>query len=162
MRMKLIGSRMKKILFVLICICGLLVSCQDDNVIASRVPNPNKGLFSVVGGKDTIRMTDGSDFSIQAITFFDRTSSEKLGNIFKLGTEDAILVNKKEVVTVKRTNGVIDAIDVPGFCMISKIESFGKIKNAYEIKPYSDASLSPYYLSISVIQDELGAAVVVR
>ena len=162
MTIKLIKSRMKKLLFALICICGLLASCQDDNVIASRVPNPNKELFSVAGGKDTIRMRDGSDFSIQAITLFDKTSSEKLGDIFKLGTEDAILVNKKEVVTVKRTNGAIDTIDIPGFCTISKIESSDKIKNAYEIKPYSDASQSPYYLSLSVIQDELGTAVIIR
>ncbi len=162
MTIKLIGSRMKKLLFALICICSLLASCQDDNVIASRVPNPNKELFSVVGGKDTIRMTDGSDFTIQAITLFDKTSSEKLGNLLISGTEDTIFVNKKEVATVKRTNGVIDTIDVPGFCMISKMESSDKIKNTYEIKPYSDASQSPYYLSLSVIQDELGTAVIVR
>ncbi len=115
MTIKLIGSKMKKILFVLICICGLLASCQDDNVIASRVPNPNKGLFSVVGGKDTIRMVDGSDFTIQAITLYDKTSSEKLGNLLKSGTEDTILVNKKNVTTVKRTNGVIDTIDILDF-----------------------------------------------
>lgn len=77
-------------------------------------------------------------------------------------TEDTILVNKKNVATVKQTNGMIDTIDIPGFCMISKIESSAKIKNAYEIKPYSDPSRSPYYLSLSVIQDELVTSVIVR